>query len=174
MAHSIIKLYDYHKWANSLILNRLKELPEEIYHQEIQSVFPSISKVVSHLCAGDQIGLDVFAGAPFDEAMKLYEQRFKEVEGKKLVDVEPLFDDLYARFDDFLKEKRDFDKSFPFNNPWIGDMEMSIAEMIQHIVNHGTYHRGNITAMLHQLGYTSVNMDYPRFLYQWKEKIQSH
>lgn len=85
---------------------------------------------------------------------------------KKLVDIEPLFDALYTRFDAFLKEQQDLDKGFSFNNPWIGETELSIAEMIQHIVNHGTYHRGNITAMIHQLGHTSINMDYPRFLHQ--------
>jgi uncharacterized damage-inducible protein DinB len=37
--------------------------------------------------------------------------------------------------------------------------------MILHVVNHGTYHRGNITAMLRQMGYASVPTDYGIYLY---------
>ncbi|MEH7531611.1 DinB family protein, partial [Priestia megaterium] len=32
--------------------------------------------------------------------------------------------------------------------------------------NHGTYHRGNITAMLRQLGHPGVMTDYVLYLYE--------
>ncbi|MBE3554365.1 MAG: hypothetical protein IMW85_05085 [Thermicanus sp.] len=35
-----------------------------------------------------------------------------------------------------------------------------LEEIIHHIVNHGTYHRGNIAAMVRQLGQTGVSTDY--------------
>lgn len=37
--------------------------------------------------------------------------------------------------------------------------------MVLHVVNHGTYHRGNISAMLHQLGDSSVMTDYAFYWY---------
>nr|WP_305586406.1 DinB family protein [Fictibacillus sp. WQ 8-8] len=37
--------------------------------------------------------------------------------------------------------------------------------MVLHVVNHGTYHRGNISAMLHQLGDSSVMNDYAFYWY---------
>ncbi|MFX3673343.1 MAG: DinB family protein [Paenisporosarcina sp.] len=49
MTHLAIKMYDYHVWANQTLFRRLSELPNDVYHQEIHSVFPSISKVVSHM-----------------------------------------------------------------------------------------------------------------------------
>lgn len=42
--HHALELYDYHVWANKKFFERLKELPKDIYDQEIQSVFSSISK----------------------------------------------------------------------------------------------------------------------------------
>ena len=45
--------------------------------------------------------------------------------------------------------------------------------MILHVVNHGTYHRGNITAMLRQMGYASVPTDYGIYLYINKSKQDS-
>lgn len=34
------------------------------------------------------------------------------------------------------------------------------------IVNHGTYHRGNLTVMLRQLGRSGVSTDYIFYLYE--------
>jgi uncharacterized damage-inducible protein DinB len=35
--------------------------------------------------------------------------------------------------------------------------------MILHIVNHGTHHRGQVTAMIRQLGGTPINIDLIRY-----------
>jgi uncharacterized damage-inducible protein DinB len=32
--------------------------------------------------------------------------------------------------------------------------------MVRHVVNHGTYHRGQVAAMLRQLGYSPPPTDY--------------
>nr|WGD63985.1 DinB family protein [Bacillus subtilis]WGD77187.1 DinB family protein [Bacillus subtilis] len=32
-------------------------------------------------------------------------------------------------------------------NPSSGIMKTTVSELLPHVVNHGTYHRGNITAM---------------------------
>ena len=52
-------------------------------------------------------------------------------------------------------------------------MKTAAADMILHVVNHGTYHRGNITAMLRQMGYASVPTDYGIYLYINKSKQDS-
>lgn len=41
-----------------------------------------------------------------------------------------------------------------------------IQQILRHIVNHGTYHRGNASAMLHQLGEKSISNDYIVFLWE--------
>ncbi|MEY9869279.1 putative damage-inducible protein DinB [Peribacillus sp. B2I2] len=44
-------------------------------------------------------------------------------------------------------------------------MKTCVAELGPHVVNHGTYHRGNITAMLRQMGYASISTDYGLYLF---------
>jgi hypothetical protein len=44
-------------------------------------------------------------------------------------------------------------------------VNMSYADVIIHIVNHGTYHRGNVTAMLRQLGFKGTATDYGFYLH---------
>nr|WP_239497935.1 DinB family protein [Bacillus velezensis] len=55
MGHLALKLYDYHLWANQQIFTRLKELPEDVYRKEIQSVFPSIAGVLTHVYTVDRV-----------------------------------------------------------------------------------------------------------------------
>lgn len=43
-------------------------------------------------------------------------------------------------------------------------------DIIQHVMNHGTYHRGNVSAILHQLGQKSVSTDFIYFLRKGKEQ----
>ncbi|WP_328006966.1 DinB family protein [Heyndrickxia acidicola] len=60
MIQLALKMYDYHVWANQTLFNRLKELSNDVYHLEIQSVFPTISKVVSHMYIVDNFGFTLF------------------------------------------------------------------------------------------------------------------
>jgi hypothetical protein len=48
--------------------------------------------------------------------------------------------------------------------PFAGRLETPLSELVQHVVNHGTYHRGNITTMLRQLDHASVLTDYAFYL----------
>ncbi len=35
MSNFALQFYDYNIWANNQIFNRLKELPKDVYHQEV-------------------------------------------------------------------------------------------------------------------------------------------
>ncbi|WDL95624.1 hypothetical protein JC200_00390 [Alicyclobacillus sp. ALC3] len=50
---NMLEMYNYHAWANKTLLERLKQLPSEVFHREIKSVFPSISSVISHVYTVD-------------------------------------------------------------------------------------------------------------------------
>lgn len=40
----------------------------------------------------------------------------------------------------------------------------SLDELVRHLTNHGTYHRGNISTMIRQQGFEGVPTDYIFFL----------
>jgi uncharacterized damage-inducible protein DinB len=64
-----------------------------------------------------------------------------------------------------LSSQEDLEKRIELDNPYAGLRETSLAEIVLHVVNHGTYHRGNISAMLHQQGDASVMTDYAFYWY---------
>jgi uncharacterized damage-inducible protein DinB len=64
----------------------------------------------------------------------------------------------------FLDLKDDFEQPVIYTNTKGERFRNSIREIVYHIVNHGTYHRGNIAAMIRQLGYQGVSTDYIYYL----------
>ncbi|MFE4893882.1 DinB family protein [Peribacillus butanolivorans] len=165
MTQPVLKMYNYHVWANGVIIDRLKELPQEIYHQEIQSGFSSVSKVLSHIYLTDYVWFDIISGKSMNEAMGSTDQLRKEVETKSIEEMKKIFLDLSERNKALLNSQKDIEKLIVVDNPYAGLLETSISESVLHVVTHGSYHRGNIATMLRQMGHTSVMQDFGLYLY---------
>ena len=41
---------------------------------------------------------------------------------------------------------------------------MSRGDILMHVVNHGTYHRGHVASMMHKYGVMAPTTDFPVFL----------
>ncbi|WP_082232938.1 DinB family protein [Halobacillus massiliensis] len=160
-----LQLYNYNEWANQQIFNRLKELPKEVYRQEIKSVFSSISNVLAHVYLSDLGWIEVFNGKSMNDALELASQQKRETESKGIDEMEDMFLKLSERYKVFLSQKGNVDKPMEIENPSGGLMKTSVSELVTHVVNHGTYHRGNMTAMLRQMGHVSVGTDYGLYLF---------
>jgi uncharacterized damage-inducible protein DinB len=57
-------------------------------------------------------------------------------------------------------------------HPQYGRLDTSISEIVQHVVNHGTYHRGNLTAMLRQQGHPGIATDYLFYLLERQQSLR--
>ncbi|PEY37262.1 damage-inducible protein DinB [Bacillus cereus] len=165
MTYYIIKQFDYHVWANKRIFERLKELPKDVYNQEVQSVFPSIAKALVHIYVVDCVWLNILIGKSMIEAIQIGEQLQEQVETKTMNELENMFHNVTQQYKVFLDKQNDINEVVILDNPYAGRLETSVSELVQHVVNHGTYHRGNITAMLRQLGYPSTMTDFVFYLY---------
>ncbi|MDO3679111.1 DinB family protein [Paenibacillus ehimensis] len=161
-----ITMYEYHVWANQTMLNRLKELPQDVYKQEIVSIFPSVSKVMAHMYTVDHSWLEIAAGKDMKEAMRLAEQVTQEAENQSVEGLEAMFAALSERYRAFFRQQADLEKTIVLDNPYAGIRETRLSEIVMQVVNHGTYHRGNISAMLRQMGHASVMTEYALFWYQ--------
>ncbi|MGJ3194675.1 DinB family protein [Peribacillus frigoritolerans] len=160
----VLEMYNYHAWANGVIIDRLNELPEHVYHKEIQSGFSSVSKVLSHIYLTDYVWFDIISGISMDEAMASSSELKEEVEKKSIEEMKKTFMDLYERNKAILSTV-DMEKVMVVDNPYAGSLETTISESVLHVVTHGSYHRGNIATMLRQMGHTSVMQDFGLYLY---------
>jgi Uncharacterized protein conserved in bacteria len=164
MLHHAHQLYDYHVWANDRLFAHLQQLPEDVFNAELTSVFPTVSVTLGHMYVCEMLFLSVLSGLS-DEA--IYSEMMKwraHVQDRSLDEMQQLFADAAERFRALLERTPDLDKAITIEHPIYGRMDTRFSEIIQHVVNHATYHRGNITAMLRQQGHPGVSTDYIFFL----------
>jgi uncharacterized damage-inducible protein DinB len=172
MKHQTLSLYDYHVWANQKFFDHLKELPQNIYDEEMQSVFPSISQAFAHMYVADTIWLGVMSSGNYDEIKALAGRMREKIKAKGIEEMESMFFNLSEQYKAFFDRQENLDQAIFYEPeyPGFGRLETNLLELVQHVVNHGTYHRGNITAMLRQLGYSGVMTDYVVYLYAMNMK----
>ncbi len=147
--------FTYHVWATQKLLEHLKSLPHEMFHKEIQSVFPSVERTLFHLYEVDVLWFSRLKG----ERMPVEKKMFETVEECELD-----FSDLHNEILEWLGDMSDELISLRYTTSKGEAFENTRDEILNHMVNHGTYHRGNIAAMLWQLGEKGVSTDYIYFL----------
>lgn len=151
-----IQLFDYHIWANERILQHTNSLPKALFNDIVDSVFPTISETFGHILAVDELWF-----------LRIKGENLKQIVAKKLNTVEETieaFDELHNEIKHFLNDAEDHEEVVTYTNTKGDQFQNQIYEIIHHIVNHGTYHRGNISAMIRQMGHTGVSIDYIGYL----------
>ncbi|GIP22111.1 DinB family protein [Paenibacillus sp. J22TS3] len=158
MNNPYLLLYDYNIWANNRLISHLGSLPEEIFSKEVNLGFKSIAEVITHLISADQLWLTrITEGSPSITAPTI----FSDIEeAGKHINI------LQSQFREHLITIDDFEKKVAYRNKNGQERQNSVSEIIQQVVNHGTYHRGNISTMLRYLGYKGVLTDYIAFIYE--------
>lgn len=166
MKNPAIKEYNYHKWANARIFDHLEELPDDIYSNEIKSVFSSLKEVLIHMYQVDGMWLSVMSGKPFSETMNVIKELKQKSENPSLDELIDLFKEINEKYESFFADLDDTDNTIEIEHPRFGKLKTTVSDLVKHVVNHGTYHRGNITAMLRQQGHAGVPTDYIYYLYE--------
>jgi uncharacterized damage-inducible protein DinB len=140
-------LLEYHYWARDRVLDAAEALPPEQFTRDLGSSFPSIRETLVHVYSSEwawhsrwqgdsptaHLSADRFPDVP---ALR---HAWQEQEGRTRAFLDGLGD---AGIDRVIEYK--------LMNGQPG--ASSFSQMLQHIVNHGSYHRGQVTTMLRQLG----------------------
>ncbi|MBJ8190362.1 DinB family protein [Bacillus mycoides] len=159
-------MYKYHLWANKVLLERIKELPNNVLYKEANSSYPNIAQTFSHIYVVDVMWLQVLKGIGMQEAL---EASMSLLEKTNLYSVDEFiksFEELASQYEEWMNSQKDLEQKINLNNPWSGARETAYSEILFHVANHGTYHRGNITAMLRQQGHASTMNDLALYWYQ--------
>jgi uncharacterized damage-inducible protein DinB len=151
-----LQFFNYHSWANKQLIEHLSKLPKEIINEEVKSVFPSISQTFAHMYAVDELWFLRISGKSLNS---IESKPFKTIQ-----EMNDAFTYLHHEMLEFLNLKDDLEQTVIYTNTKGQRFTNSIREIIYHIVNHGTYHRGNIAAMIRQLGYQGISTDYIYYL----------
>ncbi len=151
-------LYDYNAWANHRSLDAASRLTAEQFVQPMGSSFSSVRDTLAHIYGGEWVWLERFQGrspsslpdtTQFQDNASLKE-RWSEHEARLLGFVRGL-------------AQSDLDRVMEYKTLKFGVYSNPLWESMQHLVNHGTYHRGQVTTLLRQLGAQPIATDLMHF-----------
>lgn len=140
-------LLDYHYWARDRMLDAVEPLTPEQYTRDLGNSFKSVRDTVVHVYSAEWAWRSRWVGVvpsgPLDPA------DFPDV-----ATIRRSWADLETKVRAFLEGlgEQNLDRVFEYKL-FSGQASKSVFwHMLQHVVNHATYHRGQVTTMLRQLG----------------------
>ncbi len=140
-------LLDYHYWARDRVLDAASQLTPEQFTRDLGSSFKSVRDTLAHVYSAEWArysrwhGVSPTAMLPFDQFPNVPTLRtaWTDHEAKMRAFLASLDDDGFGRV---------FDYRLLSGQPGAS----VFSHMLQHVVNHASYHRGQVTTMLRQLG----------------------
>lgn len=152
--HDIHELYSYNRWANARILDATVKLTEEQFLRDLRNSFPSVRDTLAHILGAEWIWLRRWKGespkglppgSDYSTHAAL-RQGWAEVEREQTGYINGL-------------TKEALEAPLTYTNIAGKTLTFPLRYQLQHMVNHSTYHRGQITTMLRQLGAQAISTD---------------
>jgi uncharacterized damage-inducible protein DinB len=140
-------LVDYHYWARDRLLEAIEPLTSEEWRRDLGSSFKSVHETVVHIYGAEWAWYQRWQG---DSPTALFPaERLPDVAA-----VRHAWADHEIKMRAFLASLGDAGINRVFNYKLLSGAEGASPfwQMLQHVVNHASYHRGQVTTMLRQLG----------------------
>jgi uncharacterized damage-inducible protein DinB len=140
-------LVDYHYWARDRALDAAALLTPEQFTKDLGSSFKSVRDTLAHTYSAEWAWYQRWQGTS-PTAMLQYEQ-FADVQSLRAA-----WHDHEAKMRAFVNGLDDTSAGRVYEFKMLSGQQASgiLWQMVQHVVNHATYHRGQVTTMLRQLG----------------------
>ncbi len=145
----------YHLWAHKRLNQSLEPLSDEEYRQACGLFFKSVHGTLNHLLLGDRIWHGRLLGEQFPISgldQELLSSR-SELAEAVLAQARCWIDCVGQ-----LSEERYFDP-LTYRSSTGHQYTLSVGQLLAHVFNHGTHHRGQISSFITQLGYPCPEMD---------------
>jgi uncharacterized damage-inducible protein DinB len=148
------RLYDYNSWANHRTLEACAALNDEQFTRDLHSSFRSVRDTLVHIMLVEWLWRERWLGRSPDKYppasdfpnLESVRQRWAEIERNLLDYVSAL-------------KPEDIDRVITHKTTAGVPQSAPLSQMLQHLVNHGTYHRGQVATMLRQLDAKPIGTD---------------
>lgn len=151
MKEILDQLAAYNVWATTRLVDVIKSLPEEDQTRELTSSFPSLYKTLLHMWDAESI---------WWQRVKLSEHVVPPSANFKgsTIDVSAALIHQGELWKSWIEKSRNasFEHEFIYYNLRKERFKQPVYEMLLHLFNHGTYHRGQLVCMLRELGITEI------------------
>jgi uncharacterized damage-inducible protein DinB len=142
-------MLDYHYWARDRLLDALEPLAPDQLNRDLGSSFKSIRETVVHTYAAEWAWHSRWQGN--SPTSLLPADQFPDVASLRRA-----WSQHEAEMREFLDRIGEDGVSRVFEYKLLSGQAGAspLWQMLQHVVNHASYHRGQVTTMLRQLGAT--------------------
>jgi uncharacterized damage-inducible protein DinB len=157
-----IRFLRYNQWANERLTTWLMSIDRTLLYAGTGSSFGTIDKTLQHMLAAQIYWHEILVEGKinaFDRPLR--EHAAHEVVNELMLTSDRLVRDLSILSEDQL-----------IGRIKVSDSHQSLYEYILHVVNHGSYHRGQVVTMCRALGITGEIpvTDYDAYLW-WIENV---
>lgn len=144
------ELAAYNVWANNIVCNWLEQINEGQWSREIVSSFNTIQETVLHIISAEKAWLERFEQ---QTNIAWLQFEYKGTKDEHIALWKSTSSKLKSFIDEFDETKLQSNLTFRRLN---GDeYSMPYYELFAHVINHGSYHRGQLVTMLRQAGFAS-------------------
>jgi uncharacterized damage-inducible protein DinB len=147
-------LYAFNRWANRRTVDSCRALDEKKFEASCGGSFGAMRDTLAHIAWAEWLWLERWqhrspkvASLPDASTLEKIERVIDDVARGQQSFIEKLADDR-------LKER------IAYENIKGETWEYALGQMLQHTVNHSTYHRGQIVTLLRQAGAAASSTDY--------------
>jgi uncharacterized damage-inducible protein DinB len=147
-----LELADYNIWANNNAISWLNQIDDEQWKQVVTSSFSSLQQTVMHVASAEKVWIDFWNRVPDPKFLSV------EFKGTKNELIE-IWKQSSAGLKNFIEKypEENFTQPITFKWPGGGEGQMEFSQTFSHIINHSTYHRGQLVTILRQLGFTKLS-----------------
>jgi uncharacterized damage-inducible protein DinB len=148
-------LFAYNRWANGCILDAVASLPPEKFAEDVASSYRSVRDTLTHILSAEWVWMKRCNGVSPKQMMN--PQEFPDLQSMRHRWAEV---DLEIRKLGDSSSEESLEKVIAYTN-FRGEVwRYTMAQIFQHVVNHSTYHRGQVTTLLRAHGANPCMTDY--------------
>jgi uncharacterized damage-inducible protein DinB len=147
----------YNEWANTKWIDFARQQSDARLYQSVTSSFPSLIGTLHHILVAQEFWYSIIA-RKIPTTYRGENDSFEKVEVLQALaeNSQKLKEKVFELSDEEIQSK--------LETPWRSE-PIPLIDVIQHCINHNTYHRGQCATICRQLGYTDLfNVDYYEFL----------
>jgi uncharacterized damage-inducible protein DinB len=146
------KQLDYTYWASDRLLEAARRLSGEELVRDLGNSVGGVLATLVHLFGADRIWLSRVTGSP---RLTLEDPG----EAFTLNSLQSAWVDVHLGWIEWAGQAGDVEQILEYANLAGQPKQLALWELVFHVVNHGSYHRGQIMTMFRQLGYSGVSTD---------------
>lgn len=151
----------FHRWANQRIVEATRQLSSEGLNEDHGTSFKSIFGTLVHIYQADSAWFGRVFGNP-DSQTTTYPPK---------PDIAGLTTDWFALLDRAVEwsaklSEGDWNQIISYKDSRGNSHKTPLLPIVLHVVNHGSYHRGQVSSLLRQIGTTPPNTDLINFCRQ--------